>query len=315
MPADTGFGDSARVHLGLLKRQGLRSGHGLLLRAGTSVRHTASPPVRPIFIIGCPRSGTSLLFNLLRRHDDLASLSGEGHVLWNAFQHPRNKGWESDRATAEDIKPREPAFIYSAIAMLSRGRRWLDKTPKNSLKVSYLDALFPDAVFILLKRDGRATVNSLIEGWQVRQTVSYRLPDRLDLTEYKGKLWSYVLPDGWRRWARTTVAEVAAFQYAAAYETALNDLEAVSPERVIELSFEDLLSRPEVRMARLLESLELSASDSVAAMAADLPSYPIVANSPPRPEKWRQRSTELARVAPLFEPAMKRLGYEVPAER
>lgn len=43
---------------------------------------------RPIFIIGCGRSGTTLLFQLLRRHPQVAPTTGypdgEDHVGWNA---------------------------------------------------------------------------------------------------------------------------------------------------------------------------------------------------------------------------------------
>ena len=52
-------------------------------------------PKRPVFVIGCPRSGTTVLFSLLRASPGLASIGQEGHVLWESFHHPREHGWRS----------------------------------------------------------------------------------------------------------------------------------------------------------------------------------------------------------------------------
>ena len=299
--------DTLRTRASYQRRRTVTRSRRLRLRVGSRL-HPAGPPVRPVFILGCPRSGTSLLYALLRRHEGLASPTGEGHLLWNAYQHPRLKDWSSDRATQEDIKPGERDFLYGAIRQIAGGRRFLDKTPKNTLRLPYLAALFPGARFILLCRDAPATVASLIEGWEVRQSPSYRLPVRLNLAEYRGRLWSFVLPPGWQDLVDTTIAEVAAHQYASCYTTVLDDIERV-PASVVPLRFEDLLERPEVEVPRLLDHLELPPSTPVLNMAADLASHPVQSNSPPAPDKWRRRAAEIHAVLPLTEPAARRLGY------
>jgi hypothetical protein len=302
--------DSWRVRLGTFKRHNLLRAQRLLMQRRVRRRGTEEPPRRPVFIVGCPRSGTSLVYTLLGRHEAFRSPEGEGHLLWNAFQHPRHKGWSSDRATAADVRPGEARYLYSVIRELVGEHRFLDKTPKNVLKIPYLQALFPDAKFLFLKRDGRDVVASLIEGWEVRQTPSYRLPQRLELADYRGRYWCFVLPEGWRDYARTSIADVAAFQYASCYDTALADLRAVDPDAVKELAFEDLLARPREVTARLLEDLALPASEPVMDMAGRLHATPIQSNSPPRPEKWRDRAEVIARVLPRIAPTMERLGYE-----
>jgi hypothetical protein len=302
--------DPWRVRVGTFKRHNLLRAKRLVKKQRMRLRGTDEPPVRPVFIIGCPRSGTSLVYTLLGRHEAFRSLEGEGHLLWNAYQHPRRTGWSSDRATGADVRPGEARYLYTLIREIAGDHRFLDKTPKNVLKVPYLRALFADATFLLLKRDGRDVVNSLIEGWEVRQTPSYRLPRRLELADYKGRYWCFVLPPGWRDLAQTSIADVAAHQYASSYETALADLGDVEPERIVELAFEDLLARPVVEAARLLESLGLPPSDAVVEMAGRLSSTSIQSNSPPRPEKWRDRAEVIARVLPRIAPIMERLGYE-----
>ena len=293
-------------------RRRLLHGQRAYLRAMTAIRGTEEPPKDPIFIIGCPRSGTTLLFRLLSRHESLGSVRGEGHIFWNTYQHPRRYGWSSDRATEADVKPGESRYIYSAIRDTTGGGHFLDKTPRNCLRIPYLDALFPGARYILLKRSGLDTVSSLIEGWRVRHGISYRLPEPLELDEYQGYFWSYLLPPGWRDVAHTSIAEVAALQYASSYETALNDLALLEQERVIELSFEELLAEPVVHSERILDALGLKPSPGVADMARNLSAHPVQTNSPPRLDKWRERASEIAPVLDRIAPTMERLGYDVP---
>jgi LPS sulfotransferase NodH len=305
--------DPARVRMGLAKRRALLSARVAGHRVASWTTAHDVPPRRPIFIIGCPRSGTTLLFELLKQHEDLGSLAGEGHVLWHPFQHPRKKQWSSDAAGAEDVQPGERRYIYSAVGRIAPRGRFLDKTPKNCLKVPYLLELFPDAIFVLLKRNGPDTVGSLIEGWRVRQTVSYRLPERLELAEYRGRMWSYVLPPGWRAWKATSIAEVAALQYVTSYDAALDALQRLDC-RMVSLAFEELLSDPHAETERILNALELPVSPSVMEVADRLGSHHVQTNSPPRPEKWRDNVAEIARVLPQIAPTMARLGYGVPSD-
>jgi len=305
--------DDPLIEAEIFVRRRLLHGRRAYLRAMTMIRGTEDPPKDPIFIIGCPRSGTTLLFRLLSRHEGLGSVAGEGHIFWNTYQHPRRYGWSSDRATQMDIKPGESRYIYSAIRESTGSGRFLEKTPRNCLRIPYLEALFPEARYVLLKRSGLDTVSSLIEGWRVRHGISYRLPEPLQLKEYQGRFWSYLLPPGWRQVADTSIAEVAALQYVASYETALDDLAQIDEDRVIELSFEQLLSEPVTHSERLLEALDLVPSAGVSSMAANLTAHPVQANSPPRPDKWRERAGEIEPVLERFAPTMERLGYDVPA--
>ncbi len=210
-----------------------------------------------------------------------------------------------------DIKPFERRYLYTAIKSTTGDLRFLDKTPKNILKLPYLASLFPDATFVFVKRDGPDTVNSLIEGWTVRFGISYRLPQRLELVDYRGRYWCYVLPEGWRDWARTSVGDVAAFPYVESYETALDDRSSLSDHSFVDLRYEDLLQQPVRETKALLDRLELPPSDSVMEMARNLTAYPSKSTvSRPRKGKWRERAEEIARITPRITPTVLRLGYE-----
>ena len=139
------------------------------------------PPERPVFVIGCPRAGTSVLLRLLVQSPELRSVQNEGHILWDPFHHPRERGWDSDALGAEDVSDRERRYINLAIRLMVRDRRFVDKTPENCLRIPYLRALFPDASFIFLRRRAADNVSSLMDGWRARpRFVTYRLPERLE---------------------------------------------------------------------------------------------------------------------------------------
>lgn len=103
------------------------TGKGFVRRMGAgAIKHvvTALPaaprPTRPVFVIGCPRSGTTLLFDALARSSELASLD-EGHVLWEAFNHPSHHAWTSSALGAEDVTADERKWIYRIVRAVTGG--------------------------------------------------------------------------------------------------------------------------------------------------------------------------------------------------
>lgn len=117
---------------------------------------------RPIFVVGCPRSGTTLFVNRFASHPGLADWS-EGLELWDANWQP--SGADHVR-TAADVTPeirRRTTAILSLYVWLTGRRRFVNKLPRNALRIPYLAALFPDCRVIHVIRDGRAVVASLVQ--------------------------------------------------------------------------------------------------------------------------------------------------------
>ncbi|WP_084961688.1 sulfotransferase family protein [Thermoactinospora rubra] len=149
---------------------------------------------RPIFVVGCPRSGTTMLQLMLHSHPRVA-VAPETRFVLPAYQKRRAFGDmrrpERRRALAEWIATDRSAkfkelgigkdsFIRQAEAAPGSlgsvlgtafemyaerfGKaRWGDKRPSYVKHVDTLRRLFPDAQFVHLIRDGRDCVASLKE--------------------------------------------------------------------------------------------------------------------------------------------------------
>ncbi|GAA1572041.1 sulfotransferase [Actinomadura kijaniata] len=166
----------------------------------------AIPSDRPIFVIGCPRSGTTLLQLMLHSHRRIA-IPAETRFLLPAYTSRCEFGdledTENRRALAEWITGRKttkfrdlgldaaevseeivqgPPTIGSALGIVFRayarkhGRpRWGDKRPSYSKHVGTLLRMFPDAQFVHLIRDGRDCVASLTEMPWYKQDVYHAI--------------------------------------------------------------------------------------------------------------------------------------------
>jgi hypothetical protein len=151
-----------------------------------------SESCRPIFVLGCPRSGTTLLQQMLHSHHRIAfpsetrfvHASYEARHEFGDLERAENRRalaeWitggpgtkftvlELDAADVIEEIVHGPPTLGSAIATVFRAYarehgkpRWGDKRPSYFRRVPMLQRMFPDAQFVHLVRDGRDAVSSL----------------------------------------------------------------------------------------------------------------------------------------------------------
>jgi len=128
-----------------------------------------------VFIIGCPRSGTSALSWALAYHPKMWT-SAESNILlyllrtpWFFEQYKNSIENGEDRLwlNKHNVSYAEFAsFIGKGIDLMFRSRSndqiWVDATPAYTNVAPQLMTFFPSAKFIHIIRDGRAVVNSMI---------------------------------------------------------------------------------------------------------------------------------------------------------
>lgn len=265
----------------------------------------------PIFIVGAPRSGTSLLYAILRSSSELANWPGEAHEVWEADFHPAMREWESNALGASDVTPKAASRIRMQFFLAAGPRkRLVDKTPRNSLKVDFVNALFPDARFVFLQRDGRDNVNSLINAWRSPRYRTYRLPTPHSIPGTDPDWWKFVLYPGWRDDCNGPVETVAARQWKICNESAMAALDALGESRWAGVRYERLIENPEQETQRVSGFLGLDFDDRLRAAARARLAVPINTVTPPEAGKWRRENPEeIAAIMPLIAPTMEALGY------
>lgn len=269
---------------------------------------------RPVFVIGAPRSGTTLLYTALWRSSKLAHWRPtEAHEVWEADHHPALTGWESNVLTADDATPGVTARIRRSFLLVTGTRkRLIDKTPRNVLRVPFVNAIFPDARFILLKRDGRDNVNSLINAWRSPRYRTYRLPEPHPIPGVDPNWWKFVLYPGWREDLSGPLEKICAKQWIISNEHVMKARTEIDDDRWTEIRYEDLVERPVEELGRLMEFCELPYEDAVRDAAAAMSTNPINTVTPPEQGKWRRENPEeITSILPLITPTMEALGYPI----
>jgi len=125
---------------------------------------------QPIFIIGCGRSGTTILGRCLAVHPDIAYLN-EPRKMWFAaypqtdiwsYLAPKRKGKLFLDET--DIKNHSTIILKTLFAQVMNqqgGTSLCEKLPENCFRIKFLRALFPNARFIHIIRNGIDVAHSI----------------------------------------------------------------------------------------------------------------------------------------------------------
>lgn len=162
---------------------------------------------KPIFIIGCCNSGTTILWRALLSHgsfcgpdiesQDLENLPRKlkhyiGKATFRLWAHPKFKMayyFTQDSASEDDKQKVVKVFNGYNI----EGKRFIAKSPADTLRARLIQAYFPDAYFIAIIRNGYAVSEGI-----VRKRMND--PDR---PKYKGLFTS--IDEAAEQWFRANV--------------------------------------------------------------------------------------------------------------
>jgi len=156
---------------------------------------------KPIFVVGCGRSGTTVFYRNLAAHGDVGWFSNYDSRFPRLFRigslrflkentlissvlgkiptfAPVIPAQESvgifdlcgirDRSiplSEKDVRISEKELLLEMIERClryQRKKRFLNKNTNNGMRIGYLNEIFPDSLFIHVLRDGRANSNSYL---------------------------------------------------------------------------------------------------------------------------------------------------------
>jgi hypothetical protein len=270
---------------------------------------------RTVIIVAAPRSGSTMLFEALAENREFWTVGDESHHIIEGISglRPADRGFASNRLLAADAEGGMAAVLrraFSAELRNSSGVAWcdlalaarttplrfLEKTPKNALRIPFLAAVFPDALFIFLHRNPRDNISGLIDSWRSGRFVMYP-----QLPGWSGLPWSHLLIPGWRGLEGRALAEVVGRQWQVTNETILTDLATLPRHRWTAVSYEELIVDPVGELRRLCCFADVPFEPRM----QELTRRPLKPSrytlAPPSPEKWRHNEAELIPVLPATE--------------
>ena len=159
----------------------------------------------PVFVVGMPRSGTTLTERLLARHPDVAA-AGELTAISEGL---RRLGMKPDGTNyprliedldAEDIRREAEAYLETLRAIGgSQVTRVVDKLPGNAFYLGYIRLLFPKAAIVHCQRDPMDIGLSCYKANFTRLGWAFSLENiarQIDLHLGFMEVWGRILPGG-----------------------------------------------------------------------------------------------------------------------
>lgn len=239
----------------------------------------------PIFVLGMPRSGTTLVDRIISSHPDVQS-GGELSSFPLAFKQlsgsrtPRLLDLDTiERSRQNDDRRVGAAYMQHARISVGEARRFIDKLPHNFLYIGAIARALPHARIVCLRRHPLDTCLS-----NLRQLFGEDSPfhdysyDLLDIGRH------YIEFDRLMAWWRQQL-----------------------PERVLEVDYEELVTNQEAVTRRILAHCDLSWNDAclrfeqnkapVASASAVQVRQPIHRSSL---DHWRHFKPELATLKALL---------------
>lgn len=196
------------------------------------------PTEAPVFILGMPRSGTTLTEQILSRHPDVLAageLSGGRTVellamQWAAQNAPIANAHEAVAHIVPEVEEVAAAHHLEIVGNVAAGaayRRFTDKLPENVFRLGLLGRIFPNARVVVVRRHPLDTCVSCL------------------MKRFNDVQYSY-----------TNSMETLGAQYQA-YEAVLEHWREASPLRILELRYESLVADFEPNVRRLVDFLGL----------------------------------------------------------
>jgi hypothetical protein len=250
----------------------------------------------PVFVIGFPRSGTTLLEQMLDAHPDFRSMDERGFIyqLVERMEHAGQR-YPDDLAGLTQSEADQLRAVYGRLVERvlpdAASHRLVDKNPLNMLCLPMILRLFPAARIILCLRHPCDVLLSC-------SMQSFRSPAFMALCSSLQRL---------------------ARGYAQAFEQCCRHLEIFAPH-VLEWRYESVVDDFDGAVARLGQFLGVADASPFAGFTAHARNKPFIATpsyarvtrpvSAAAVGRWRAYREQFEPVLPILRPWIERFGYD-----
>lgn len=150
----------------------------------------------PVFIVGCGRSGSSLLGKLLSAHSDVLFLNEPRQVwmqvfpeydIWSVKAKERLGSLTMNHSLPTPEQTLKLRSLFSELQSVTCRSVLVEKTPEHAFKLDWLSKVFPKCKVIFVKRDALSTCRSIS---RFQPSMWYGFKD-----EYKWKQLAQLIPE------------------------------------------------------------------------------------------------------------------------
>lgn len=140
--------------------------------------------IKPIFIVGLPRSGSTLLAQMLSSHSEIESAGEVNYIsndVVNRIQQMTGKQYpyKVNELSEQQLKELREIYLEKLKTHYPKSRFIIDKLPANFQSIGLIKKILPDAIIINIDRRAEAVALSII-----RNYFSENEPYFCDLKEF-----------------------------------------------------------------------------------------------------------------------------------
>ncbi|WP_022668296.1 sulfotransferase family protein [Desulfospira joergensenii] len=283
--------------------------------------------VKKVVIIGAPRSGTNIIRDVITSFDNVGTWPcDEINLIWRYG----NSTFLSDEFTPDMVRDKVKAYIREAFSEIRKQYQLntvVEKTCANSLRLSFVNEILPDAKYILIYRNGFDAVASAKKRWiadfdlkytmkKVRFTPIRDLPyygikflrnrtQRIFSSEKRLKTWGPVTEEIQKNGSRYSLNQVCAFQWKRCIQNSFRDLPFIPEKRMFQISYESFVRNPFENIKKICDFLSIPANtDELKFAVRNVNSKSI--------GKYRKELSnyDIKEIIQIIEPELKLLKYE-----
>jgi hypothetical protein len=236
-----------------------------------------------VVIVGAARSGTKLLRDCLGRESGISVVPYDMNLLWRLG----NESLPHDEIPASSANPTRGARISRHLDRWRSTPILVEKTVSNTLRVPFVNALFPDALFVHLIRDGYDVVESSYRQWSASPSWHYMfkklgsvpalvapryvlragrdaLLRQFSSAQRTVPVWGPAYRGISEDLAKEAVLLVVARQWRLCVESSLSGLRDVPQSQQIQVRYEDVVADPDGEIRRVAQFCGVEAPRAVA---------------------------------------------------